>query len=42
MAMIYATLIVRGYKTYTEVPATIKDQVADVLRQLDAEYLITE
>lgn len=42
MAMIYATLIVRGYKTYAEVPATIKDQVADVLRQLDAEHLITE
>jgi len=42
MATIYATLIVMGYKTYAEVPATIKDQVADVLRQLDAEHLIVE
>ena len=42
MATIYATLIVMGYKTFAEVPATIKDQVADVLRQLDAEHLITE
>lgn len=42
MAMIYATLIVRGYKTYAQVPATIKEQVAEVLRQLDAGHLIIE
>ena len=42
MAVIYATLIVRGYKTYAQVPNLIKDQVADVLRELEAEHLITE
>lgn len=42
MAVIYATLIVRGFKTYNQVPNLIKDQVADVLRELEAEHLITE
>lgn len=42
MAMIYASLIVKGYKTYAEVPATLKDQVAQILRELDCEHLITE
>jgi hypothetical protein len=42
MATIYATLIIKGYKTYDEVPATIQPQVAEVLTQLEAEHLITE
>ncbi|WP_456273641.1 CD1375 family protein [Bacillus sp. AK031] len=42
MATIYATLIVKGYKTYAEVPETIKPQVAEVLTQLEADHLITE
>lgn len=42
MDVIYATLIVRGYKTFDEVPDLIKDQVAEVLRELGAEHLITE
>lgn len=42
MAVIYATLIVRGYKTFDQVPNLIKGQVAEVLRELEAEHLITE
>ena len=42
MAVIYATLIVRGYKTYKQVPDLIKEQVAEVLIELEAEHLITE
>ena len=41
MDVIYATLIIKGYKTFDEVPSLIKAQVAEVLRQLDAEHLIT-
>lgn len=42
MAMIYVSLIIKGYKTYAEVPSTLKEQVAEILRQLDCEHLITE
>lgn len=42
MAMIYASLIIKGYKTYADVPSTLKEQVAEILRQLDCEHLITE
>ena len=42
MAMIYASLIVKGYKTYADVPSTLKEQVAEILRQLDCEHLIIE
>lgn len=42
MAVIYATLIVRGYKTFEQVPGLIKEQVAEVLIELEAEHLITE
>jgi len=41
LATIYATLIIKGYKTYADVPETIKPQVAEVLTQLEAEHLIT-
>jgi len=42
MAVIYATLIVKGVKTFSEVPATIKEQVRQVLIDLDCEALIVE
>lgn len=42
MAMIYASLIVKGYKAYADVPSTLKAQVEDILKQLECEYLITE
>lgn len=42
MAIIYATLIVKGKKTFDQVPAKIKDQVKQVLIDLECEDLITE
>ena len=42
MAVIYATLITKGKKTFAEVPAKIKDQVREVLIDIDSEHLITE
>ncbi|WFD12195.1 CD1375 family protein [Tepidibacter hydrothermalis] len=42
MAVIYATLIVKGVKTFTEVPERIKDQVRQVLIDLDCSHLIEE
>ena len=35
MAIIYATLIVKGKKTYAEVPPRIKERVKEVLVDLD-------
>ena len=42
MAVIYATLIVKGRKTFSQVPAKIKDQVRQVLIDLECEDLIVE
>lgn len=42
MAVIYATLIVKGRKTFGQVPDKIKDQVCQVLVDLECEGLITE
>ena len=42
MAVIYATLIVKGRKTFRKVPDKIKDQVRQVLVDLECEELITE
>lgn len=42
VAVIYATLIVKGKKTFSQVPAKIKDQVRQVLIDLDCEELIVE
>lgn len=42
MAVIYATLIVKGVKTFKEVPDKIKDQVRQVLIDLDCGHLIEE
>lgn len=41
MAVVYATLIVKGFKTFDQVPVQIQPQVAEVLRELDASHLIT-
>ena len=42
MAVIYATLIVKGRKTFRQVPDKIKDQVRQVLVDLECGELITE
>lgn len=42
MAIIYATLIVKGKKTFAEVPAKIKDKVKEVLIDLDCGELTDE
>lgn len=42
MAVIYATLIVKGKKNYADVPARIKEQVREVLIDLDCADLATE
>lgn len=42
MAIIYATLIVNGKKTFSQVPDRIKDQVRQVLKDLELEELINE
>lgn len=42
MDVIYATLIIRGLKTYKEVPAIIKPRVKKVLEGLDLGELAVE
>lgn len=37
MAIIYAALIVKGKKTLTQVPAIIKPQVIEILKDLEIE-----
>lgn len=39
MAVIYATLIIKGKKTFTDVPEKIKDKVKEVLIDLDCPEL---
>lgn len=39
MAIIYATLIVKGKKTFADVPDCIKDKVKEVLTDLDCPEL---
>lgn len=39
MAVIYATLIVKGKKTFADVPEKIKDKVKEVLAALDCPEL---
>ena len=39
MALVYATLIVKGKKTFADVPARIQDQVKQVLIDLDCPEL---
>lgn len=42
MAEVYATLIIKGVKTYAEVPAVIKPKVKAVLEALDMGELAEE
>lgn len=42
MAVIYATLIVKGKKTFADVPVKIKTQVREVLEALELPELATE
>jgi hypothetical protein len=39
MAVIYATLIIKGVKTFADVPDKIKDKVREVLVALDCPEL---
>lgn len=39
MAVVYATLIVKGKKSFVDVPDKIKDQVKAVLADLDCPEL---
>ena len=39
MAVIYATLIIKGKKTFADVPEKIKDKVMEVLIDLDCPEL---
>lgn len=42
MAMIYVSLIIKGKKTFEQVPPTVKDQVKEILIDLELEHLVTE
>lgn len=42
MAVIYATLIIKGKKTITDVPVKIKNQVKQVLIDLEVPELAEE
>ena len=37
MAVVYATLIVKGRKTLDQVPALLREQVKDILLDLEVE-----
>ena len=39
MAVIYASLIIKGKKTFADVPEKIKDKVKEVLIELDCPEL---
>lgn len=39
MAIVYATLIIKGKKTFADVPDKLKDQVREILNDLDCGYL---
>lgn len=42
MATIYATLIIKGRKTYDDVPENLKAQVKEILIELECADLVTE
>ncbi|MGX7239092.1 hypothetical protein RV11_GL003517 [Enterococcus phoeniculicola] len=39
MAVIYATLIIKGKKVIGDVPSTVKDQVVEILVEMDLPEL---
>ena len=42
MAVIYATLIIKGKKTFAEVPAVLKDKVKEILEDSGMAELVKE
>ena len=42
MAMAYATLIIKGRKAFKDVPDKIKDQVREILNDLDCGWMAEE
>lgn len=42
MAKIYVALIIKGKRTYASVPSVFKEQVKEILIDLELEDLITE
>lgn len=42
MAVIYVALIVKGKRTYTSVPSVLKEQVKEMLIDLELGDLVTE
>ena len=42
MAMAYATLIIKGKKSFQDVPDRIKDQVKEILYDLDCGWMIEQ
>ena len=42
MAIIYATLIIKGKKKFSDVPTILKAKVKQILIDLELEELITE
>lgn len=42
MAAVYATLIIKGRRTFASVPDTLKEQVREILIALECEHLIIE
>lgn len=42
MAAVYAALIMKGRKTFAQVPERLKGEVRELLIELDCEYLIEE
>lgn len=42
MAVIYATLIVKGKHTYKSVPSKLKNEVREILISLECENLVEE
>lgn len=39
MAVVYATLIIRGARTFAQVPVTLKEQVRQILIDLEMGHL---
>lgn len=42
MAAVYVALIIKGKRTYSSVPKSLKPQVKEMLIDLELEYLIDE
>lgn len=42
MAIVYALLIIKGKKEYSDVPAKLKDQVREVLTDMEVSELAAE